>query len=295
MKVLLTNNHLNTYGGSETWVITVYEELIALGFDVDVFTFHADDKGASSEIDQDDLLVGKVIRKRYDLAIVNHQTCLKAVYRYFDVDHIRYVCHGIYPAIEQPLELAQSYVAISEEVKAHLAGKGFNSQVIHNPVNLERYYPKTDISEIDRISILSMCQSMNAWWNLIKLGYPIYSIKHNRAERGAMSLDRFDDANLVVGLGRSAFEGLACGRAVLVYDERSYNAHGCYDGMITKENIESLLMNNCSGRRNNLKFDEKVVDLEIKAEYKPSSEYYRSIAEKHFDSKKIVQQLLDYK
>ena len=95
-------------------------------------------------------------------------------------------------------------------------------------------------------------------------------------------------------MGRSAFEGLACGRPVIVYDARSYNADGGYDGVITQDNIANLLYNNCSGRAKSRPFNPLIARDEFLDSYVADTEYYRSIAEQYFNGKKIVEQLIEH-
>ena len=47
-----------------------------------------------------------------------------------------------------------------------------------------------------------------------------------------------NEADLVVGIGRSIYDSMACGRCVISYDYRVYNNKPLGDGYISKEKIE---------------------------------------------------------
>ena len=98
--------------------------------------------------------------------------------------------------------------------------------------------------------------------------------------------------DICVGLGRSAYESLACGRCVVVYDARGYNGDK-YDSIVTRENIGELLRNNLSGRRFNKPFNKTKILDGIDKLYRTNTDYYRSIAEDYFDAKKIVNQIIE--
>jgi hypothetical protein len=65
-------------------------------------------------------------------------------------------------------------------------------------------------------------------------------------------------ADVVIGLGRSAMEGMASGRVVLVLDARSYTPFAM-DGLVTPENVWPALECNLSGRRFQLPATEESV------------------------------------
>lgn len=295
MRILLTNHHLNMWGGSETWVLTVYNLLREAGHKVDVFTLHMGTGGASDFIK--DVHV-EIPNKHYDIALVNHNSCMMEIQRAKDsgrttIDHVRFMCHGIYPDLEQPIGYADSYGSISLEIQDHLTFKGIKSKLYLNPIDLREFRPIKKLNDTPE-SLFVMCQNPHAQLNISKLGFKTDEVPPLRSQRKRLFHPRFNLSDGVVGLGRSAFEGLACGRPVIVYDARSYNANGGYDGVVTKENIAQLLYNNCSGRAKSRPFSADVVRDEFLESYVPEIDYYRAIAEQYFDGKKIVEDLISY-
>ena len=80
---------------------------------------------------------------------------------------------------------------------------------------------------------------------------------------------------------------MACGRPVLVLDDRQYLSE-MGDGIILPENIEEIMKNNCSGRR--FKFtDTKKLLNDALEQYNPEySKFYRDYALEYFDVKKNI-------
>ena len=59
-KILVANNYLNNFGGSETFTYTLIEELLKRGFEVEYFTF---EKGLFSDKIEKDLAVALCLKK----------------------------------------------------------------------------------------------------------------------------------------------------------------------------------------------------------------------------------------
>ena len=286
MKILLTNNHLNTFGGSENWTFTVYSTLKKMGHSVDVFAIDVGGVGTQR--------FGSVYTTipdvTYDLVIANHNTCVEVVLQKAKYSKLIMMCHGVIPHLEQPIKGADRYISISNEIQYHLLLLGYRSDVILNPVDLDVYHPTKELNETPQ-KIFALCQNINAQQNIKSLGFDTECIPPTRGERLGISNETFNEADICVGLGRSAYESLACGRCVIVYDARGYNGDK-YDSIVTRENIGELLRNNLSGRRFNKAFNADKILRGIKTLYRPNTEYYRSIAEDYFDAKKIVNQIL---
>ena len=62
-------------------------------------------------------------------------------------------------------------------------------------------------------------------------------------------LDQLQKADMVIGAGRSAYEGMACGKPTLIYNPLRKDSSGnlLVDGWIKESNFEKLLYRNCSG------------------------------------------------
>lgn len=246
--ILVANNHLNFVGGSETFTYTVIENLIKKGYNVQYFTFVKGDFSARME---KELNVSFMSKSSYDLILANHHTCVKALYK---KGYTIQTCHGVFPDLEQPSVFANYHVSISKEVQNHLLLKGFSSCLIMNGIDLNKFNIKNPIN-VNLTSVLSLCQSESAnevikeacdsmgilFSSLNKLENPIWDVA-----------DEINKSDLIVGLGRSAYEAMACGRPVVIYDNRPYS-ESFADGYIS-DVLPTSLLNNCSGRFYKKKF-----------------------------------------
>lgn len=280
MKILLTNNHLVRYGGSETFTIAMYEELKSRGHDVDVFAI---DKGNIVP------LVDKP-KEEYDLILINHNTCLNALR---DIKGFKiFTSHGVFPALEQPQKGSDKYVAISEEISEHLNELGFENTIIRNGVDSKRF-SYTPTKELKKI--VSMCQGEFAKRMIrnccLDLGLEFIEAPSDYFSRISNVEDIIKQADLVVTLGRGAYESMMCGKNVLIFDSRPYMPC-CSDGLITPENINEIIKNNCSGRRYKYPADINFLKAEIqkyKAEY---GELNHNFAMENFNISKQVDKYL---
>ena len=261
--ILVATNHLVQGGGSETYTYTIIKELITRGFEVEYFTLM---KGKFSERMENELGVKLQSKKQYDLILANHNSCVEALMGF---GFIIQTCHGIYPELEQPSVCANFHVSISQEVQNHLALKGFISIIIMNGIDTTKFYSKKNINKKLR-NVLSLCQSEDANKFIQKvcdyLDVNLICIE-NDSKRIFNIEDLINEADLVIGLGRSAYEAMACGRPLIIYDNRSYFDTSA-DGYITNK-LAASLINNCSGRFYKLKLTEEMMIEEFK-KYNPT-------------------------
>lgn len=243
MKVLVATNHLKALGGSETFTYTLIEELVKRkDLNVEYFTF---EKGLVSDKIEQKLGVNFCSKKKYDLILASHNTCVEKLYKY---GFIIQTCHGIFHKMELPSKNANGYVSISLEIQNHLWNLGVPSKLINNGINLNRFHVFRKVNK-ELKTVLSLCQSTEAnefIENCCK-NLKINFIKANKFVDSIWEMEKIlNQADLVVGLGRSAYESMACGRPVIVFDKRPY-FKSVGDGYVV--NIVGLsLQNNCSGR-----------------------------------------------
>ncbi|SDD28304.1 glycosyltransferase [Niabella drilacis] len=286
--ILIANNHLENLGGSETYTYALAEELKKQDFEVDYFTFQ---KGWVSDKLEADLGIKFRQKRRYDLILANHHTC---------VNHLRLrgfviqTCHGIYPELEQPSPYANGYVAISQEVKEHLSQKNLPSKIILNGINVDRYKSETPLnSEVQ--TVLSLCHSEEAN-NILEASCKatgVDLITLNKYKNPEWHVEKvINKADLVVGIGRSAYEAMACGRPVIIFDHRSY-FKPCGDGYV-KDQLERSLLKNCSGRYFNKPFSVAEVAREIKKFRREDGKFFRNFALTKLNITHTVQEYLDY-
>ena len=293
MNILVTNNHLDTFGGSESYTYTLIQELLNLNFNVEYFTFNT---GVTSDLIERNLKAKFMSKNSYDVVFANHINCVE--YLRFQLDNktkIIQTCHGIFPDLEQPSQYADGYVSISEEVKNHLQKKKIDSILINNGVDCVRFNEYNKINPKIQ-TILSLCHSEKANILLKKVCSQL-NIKLtclNKHENPKWNVeDLINKSDLVIGLGRSVYEAMSCGRPVIVFDNRNYfNHYG--DGYIDKRNFEKSLKNNCSGRAFERKFSADELINEIKKYNVDDGAIMREIALQKLNIKNQTQLYLNY-
>lgn len=275
MKILLTNYSLGWLGGTQTWVMTMAEELVNLGHEVYLF---AGDSNYS-------LMPGyKTIDPsiEYDLALINHNSCLTALDG-LNVKKKIFTSHGILPELEQPIEGADIYVSVSEEVQKNLSDKGFPSVVIRNPINVDLFLP-TKVNE-KLTNILYMSNYQGKVLDIIKEASSGYNLKVYGKNEQIDNLTAMKDADLVIGLGRTAYEAMSMNKNVIIFD---YNGA---DGLATPASLLEFRKNNCSGRRYGMKLNAEQL-REMFELYSPELNLRDYIIENN-DVVKIAQQYLN--
>jgi glycosyltransferase involved in cell wall biosynthesis len=288
-KILIATNHLHTLGGSETFTYALIEELRrSTEYFIEYFTFR---KGIVSDKIESELGVQFMSLKSYDLILANHNTCVNELYK---KGFVIQTCHGIFHQLEQPSEKADAFVSISQEVQDHLAEKGFPSKIILNGINLNRFYPKNEISQ-KLTNVLSLCQSNEANTLLEvcckELGLKFY--KMNKFEDSVWEMEEIiNRVDLVIGLGRSAYEAMACGRPVIIFDNRPY-FESVGDGY-ARELLGLSLQNNCSGRYSKKTFEKESLIREFKKYNYEDSTYFRNFALKEINIEYQVNKYLHY-
>ncbi|MDR1707135.1 MAG: hypothetical protein LBR46_03950 [Prevotella sp.] len=272
MNILVANNHLERTGGTENYTYTIITELLRLGHSVEYFTFHKGD--VSDKIES--LGVKFKSKNRYDLILANHATTVEALYRY---GCIIQTCHGVMPQLEQPSQFADYHISISYEVQQHLKKEKVESIIINNSIDCSRFHSENKIND-SLTSVLSLCQSEEAN-NFISecckdLG--VTFTKLNKHIDNSWYVEKsINSADLIVGIGRSLYDAMACGRAVISYDNRDYSMD-FGDGYLNKDNIMQSLKYNCSGRGTNKTFTKESFIQELKKYNKSDGVYMREFA-----------------
>lgn len=277
LKILLGNNTLSLLAGSETWTKTLALELKKMGHSVKCFSSHLgiisdqlknEDIGCYDRIET----LGSVkpfsfkfqeeIKHEYDVIISSHHETVDFLRSAFPKTPIISMIHGVIhfvedesgqqvKAPEHPATEAgvNQFLAPSEEVQEALK-KNYNidAVIIRNFFDLDKFQAKRKISKAPK------CILFNS--NYASSGDPQVEVirevsKHYGAkviaigENFTFSIDvmqAIEDADIVVGMGRSVLEGVAAGRLGIV--------HGRWGtgGVIHKGNIQELASCNFSGR-----------------------------------------------
>lgn len=295
MKILVATNHLLVTGGTENFTYALIGELVRKGHDVEYYCKRKL-RGKIAEVIERDFGVKYKSKYRYDLVLANHKTMIKKLWMN---GFIIQTCHGIFPKMEQPSKYADIYIAITEEVNKHLESKGHNSDIILNGIDCAKFYPKYPIYEKPK-SILSLCQGKEAN-DIVKSACNELGIEFLHASKNSNNVIEIEKlinkADIVVGIGRSLYDAMSCGRACISFDSRSYSTKfnslcSGGDGYITKENINVSIYHNCSGRGIGNSYDKNGIIGEIKKYRIEDGEYLRRYAIENLDINKNVDKYL---
>ena len=290
--ILIGINHFDKVGGSEMYTYTLSISLQKSGHSISIFTYN---KGFVAEKLKAEcpeicfLTDLELANKTFDIALISHNSIFNLP---VNATHIIQICHGIFPALEQPSYLADSHISISKEIHEYLENKQFKSVFIPNPIDLERFTCKTLIG-LELKSILSLCQGQEANELLQEVCDELGLVLrcHNKFNDPVWDLEKaINQADLVVSLGRGVIESMACGRSVLVFDHRGYNG-SLADGIVTQENIQEIQKNNFSGRRFRHKPTKEYLIEELNKYNQSQGSFNQNYARNHFGVSSIITQI----
>ncbi|MFN8922145.1 MAG: hypothetical protein ACK5XP_04395 [Sphingobacteriia bacterium] len=269
MHILVSQNHMHTLGGSETATYALVSALFRAGHQVDLFTLHPG--LVSGRLEAEGACRVNRLRPSYDALLLQHNTTIPILEaRGIEGPRLQ-ICHGTWPWEERPYPGMDKYIAISQEVKWYLAGRGHQSQVVWNGVDCAYYAPLRAIRRRPRV-IFSLAQSAEAH-EMIGRAARLLGAEHRYRDKNANPVFDFRsemaDADLVFGLGRSAYEAMAFGKAVFVFDIRIYIGNKG-DGMLTPERTDLLMSCNCSGRAMGRVYTARRLAEEIDRDYHES-------------------------
>jgi hypothetical protein len=287
-RILVACNHLKSVGGSELYTYYLIKSLVRQGYNVEYFTFHT---GAVSSKIERNLNVAFKSGNNFDLILASHQTTVDYL---FGQGPILQVCHGPIPDMEQPSPLADYHIAVSEEVSRHLKSKGFLSTIIMNGVDLEIFKPKRSLNKKPK-KILSLCQSREA--NAMIAGIceeedlEFTSINKHSNPKFEIS-DEINDVDLVIGIGRSAYDAMACGRPCILFDQRAYNG-SLGDGYLNPTDFRKFAKYNCSGRFSKRSYSRADLVKEIRKYNADHGKELRNIATRELNLRHVSLKLVD--
>ena len=248
MKFLITNLHLNPFRGSENWCYAMGCQLIRMAHQVDIYSPNPNGgeyifEAAGIRFNADG--------GQYDLIFENHNVIDPARF----IGPIVHTCHGtIYE--ERPMPHVIN-VGVSDRVAKHWG----LDYVIKNGIDCVRFNmvnpPKKTLT-----NILSLCSSETADTVLKRIcerrGYKLTTTVGK--EVFAVN-DLINQNDLVIGVGRSLYDAMACGRPVISFDDRWYltRMHGL--GYVTPDMVRNN-RDNMTGNGNYISEDQLTAEID---------------------------------
>ncbi len=292
MRVLMTNHDLSQIGGTQTWLETMAKEIRRRGHEVDVACFingRFGDRLRNQDFEVMFLNAGGEWMKRdYGLVIANHNTCL-ALAQVVDAPKV-FTAHGPAHQLERMVPGADRYFAVSEEVQ-RMYHQPFHPEVARNPIDLILYRPDKDRHQGRRVIVA--CKNKYAMkaaqTACSKAGFECEWMHYKEMPVGTPweLLPHFD---IAITSGRGAYEAIACGLDVIIFDVRSGEMRA--DGWARPDNIEELVKCNCSGRAVDMPWGTGHL-VEALNEWQPNWPSLRPWVEEHHDVRKTATRYLE--
>jgi len=275
MYILVTNNSLGNFYGTESWTFAMTEELKRQGHDVTALTNWVGDTADRMNCK----ITTRYDHRHYDLAIVNHSTCWDKLP---DSLNKIFTSHSKFVSIEQPPEGAR-WVGVNEYINP--------DSVIRNGIDCDRFKPTSVNKELKTILYLSNPDYANGRKVVEEAckGYKVIYIEKQIFDIEVL----INQADLVISMARGALEAMACGKNVIYGDWR---AEWCKSfqggGMITKDNFNKFKKGDYSDKP--IKFTAQTLRDEIEKYDYRTGEYLREQVLEHYNIEKTCKKYLTY-
>jgi len=242
MKILLATNHLGL-GGSESYLLTVAEQLDRLGHEAVVFTSEPGDGTKVARERGVEVVEESELSGGFDAALVQDVGVAYLLAYLYPATPRLFVAHSSKFDLQAPPQLdgmVGAVVALNDRVARRM--RSFSTQVevvrMRQPIDIERFSPRGPLPRAprralffsnnpnaDRLTMIEgACAEVGV--ELLRLGGPS---GHTTDTAPALA-----GAEIVIGYGRSILEGMACGRAAYVYDWKGG------DGWVTTESYAAI-------------------------------------------------------
>lgn len=241
--VCIANGTYKWIGGTDTFNWALGKALQDLGYTVYYYAPGMDGKGVTEKYLQE---IG-IMPYREGTPLVACFANQQSSKHFVDRCPVVQTCHSAFTDLELPIEGAVAYVSISEEIHDHLAVKGYHTVLIRNGCDLNRYRSQKPLRRVPKV--LSICQGDDSLLEKAcrELKYGFTSVPKGVGDRVWHIESLINQADLVVGIGRSLYDAMACGRACISWDNRRLNP--CTGaGYITEGNWHVAAKRNFAGR-----------------------------------------------
>ncbi|MEO6858317.1 MAG: hypothetical protein ABI323_06995 [Solirubrobacteraceae bacterium] len=284
MRVLLSHENFDGFGGTETYVLTMAQEFQRLGHEVAIFS---PNRGAMSEHARTigtPVLAASELPAECDLVVNSDAATASDLAAVYPSSVRAFVVHSTDFALQAPPQLdgiVHAVVVLNDRVGRMVKARAWHAPLhrLHQPITLSRFRDLGPPRTKARVALISS--------NYVA-GVRAEMIEH--ACRGAGLEVRWlgtsnpspfpeaaiADADVVIGLGRSVLEGLAAGRAGFVYGTLGA------DGWITPERYAAMESDGFAGMsRPEVIFDEDALTAELSGWRSDLGELGRDLVSAH--------------
>ena len=295
MRILFTNENFDGLGGTETYMVAVATALARLGHEV---TIYSPNRGAIAE----QTAAGGipvVARDRQprgcDLVIAG-DAATAAEMASDQPDAVRlFVAHSAHHLLQAPplqAGIAHCVVVLNDRVGHAVQARGWHAPMIRlrQPIDLVRFWRLGPVRAMARVALANSNAIAGERAVLLKqacrdAGLELRSIGGRNPHTTPETV--IADADLVIGLGRSALEGMAAGRPVLI--------HGVVgsDGWVTSDRYAEMESDGFAGlSRRGVTFDAAALTDELRRWDPELGELGRDLASAHHSAEEHAQSLV---
>lgn len=274
MRLILATDGLEGFGGSESYLITVADQLQRLGHDVRLY---ADRVGASgAQATALGLPVTESVAAlpaQVDAMIVQDGGVAADLARSHPLVPQVFVAHSDLFDLQLPLnlpELTAAVVTLYERVDRRIRALAADFEIVRltQPIDVTRFAPVQPVRPRAQVALALGNYVRGARADVLEQACAMAGLELRRrggpAEAGTSATPELDynEADIVFGKARVIVEAMACGRAAYVYD------HNGAEGWVTPERYAALARDNFGGQANPLVPDAARIAADL-ADYRP--------------------------
>lgn len=252
MELVVSTRRLASLGGSETYALTVAQQLERLGHRV---TLHAEVLGEIAKIaERRGALIADdeaALPAAPDAVLVQDGvSSLKLADRYPGVPQV-FVCHADAIDLQAPPQLpgvVSTLVVLNDRVRRRVAALAEHAEIVRlrQPVDVDWFTPSAPLRpRAERVLVLSNYMRGARSELVERICTELGLVCQVTGSHGEVLEDprtAILDADIVIGYGRSILEAMACGRAAYVFD------HKGGDGWVTPDRHPVLEADGFGGR-----------------------------------------------
>jgi LmbE family N-acetylglucosaminyl deacetylase len=261
MRPVLATHHFSSLGGSQTYLLTVAQQLLRLGHDPTIFSLELGDMSALAQergipvTDDENELPDDCDA----LLVQDGVVALLLAERYPRLPQL-FVAHSADLDLSFPPrlgDLTHAVVVLNDRVGRTVKSLAGEHQLVRlrQPIDLDRFMPTGLHSERPRRALIHSSYLHSSRRELVVDVLAQCGIEYLQVGAHGIAMDEpraaIADADIVFGYGRSILEAMACGRAAYVLDQLGG------DGWVTRESYAELEADGFYGSAT-----EDVVDLE---------------------------------
>jgi hypothetical protein len=287
MRVVIANHSFAGVGGTESYMLSVAEQLTRTGHEVFIY---APQLGPMADIARDRgtrTIGGGGLPEHCELVLAQDATsCLELWQRYPDAVRV-FVAHSALHALQYPPQIPGAYqalVVLNERMERWAAGLAWHPRLVRlrQPVDLERFrLPPVRRSAPPRVLVVSnypfgtrtqtltvACSSIGAELRWLGVAHGVTTPNPE---------DEIAGAEIVIGLGRSVLDGMAGARAAFVLGPLGG------DGWVTEATYPELERDGFTGRATSRSFDLEALTAELSSWTPQLGSVARELASRHHD------------